>query len=50
MAHYQISQEAQIEHRQAVGRSRDDWVRVYRIPSALDPERTVLYLDFEEGL
>ena len=49
VAHYQLVSKKPVLHGQAVGRTREDWVRVYHLPSALDEERTVLYLDFDEG-
>ena len=50
IANYQLVQNIEIEHGQAVGKTPQNWVRVYHVPSALDPNRTVLTLDFEEGL
>ncbi len=50
IAHYQLAEKVQLQHGQAVGKNAHDWVRVYQLRSAVDPERTVLYLDFDEGL
>jgi hypothetical protein len=49
IAHYQLVEGREIRHGEAVGTDRENWVRVHHLPSAIDPDRTVLYLDFDEG-
>lgn len=47
VAHYTLKQGKPIAHGETVGVNPSEWIRIYHLPSALEPERTVMFLDLD---